>query len=325
VEIQRRTTESSKADIVVRPLQESDLATADHIMRLAFGTFIGLPEPTTFLGDAAMVQTRWLADPAAAYGAEANGKLVGSNFAANWGSVGFFGPLTVHPTLWDQGVAKRLMEPILDLFTKWGTKHAGLFTFAQSPKHLSLYQKFGFWPRFLTAVMAKPVKSTGHELQWTRFSAMPEKECEGYLRACRELTDAIYEGLDVTVEIRAVAAQELGDTVLLWDNGKLAGLAVCHCGAGTEAGGGTCYIKFGAVRPGPTAEHGFLRLLDACEELAATKGLSRIVAGVNTARHVAYRQMLARGFRLEVQGVAMHRPNEAGYNRPDVYLIDDWR
>jgi predicted N-acetyltransferase YhbS len=125
VEIQRQTTESSNADIVVRPLQESDLATADHIMRLAFGTFIGLPEPTTFLGDAAMVQPRWWADPAAAYGAEANGKLVGSNFAANWGSVGFFGPLTVHPTLWDQGVAKRLMEPILDLFTKWGTKHAG--------------------------------------------------------------------------------------------------------------------------------------------------------------------------------------------------------
>ena len=24
-----------------------------------------------------------------------------------------------------------------------------------SPKHLGLYQKFGFWPRFLTAIMAK--------------------------------------------------------------------------------------------------------------------------------------------------------------------------
>ena len=39
-------------DISVRPLQETDLPTADHIMRLAFGTFLGLPEPTSFMGDA---------------------------------------------------------------------------------------------------------------------------------------------------------------------------------------------------------------------------------------------------------------------------------
>src|SRR4029078_3784226 len=31
----------------------------------------------------------------ASFGATLDGKLVGSNFATNWGSVGFFGPLTV--------------------------------------------------------------------------------------------------------------------------------------------------------------------------------------------------------------------------------------
>ena len=43
------------------------------------------------------------------------------------------------------------------------------------------------------------------------------------------------------------------------------------------------------------------------------------------ARHEAYRHLIARGFRTEVQGVAMHRPNEAGYSRPGLYVIDDWR
>jgi hypothetical protein len=42
-------------------------------------------------------------------------------------------------------------------------------------------------------------------------------------------------------------------------------------------------------------------------------------------RHEAYRALLARGFRTEFQGVAMHRDNEAGYCRPGVYAIDDWR
>lgn len=325
MEVQPQPAGTTKLDISVRPLQENDLAAADHIMRLAFGTFLGLPEPTAFMGDAGYVRTRWRADPSAAFAAKVGGEFVGSNFATNWGSVGFFGPLTIRPDLWDRGVGKRLMEPIMECFDKWGTKHAGLFTFAHSQKHVGLYRKFGFWPRFLTAIMSKPVEQTGRELRWTRFSEVPEAEREGMLLACRQLTDAIYEGLDVGPEVRAVAHQRLGDTVLLWDDGRLAGLAVCHCGPGTEAGSGACYVKFGAVRLSPTAGQDFDRLLDACEEMAAEKGLSRLAAGVNTARHEAYRQMLERGFRTDLQGVAMQRLNEPGYNRPGVYLIDDWR
>jgi GNAT superfamily N-acetyltransferase len=322
---QSKSEETTKIDITVRPLQERDLSPADHIMRVAFGTFIGLPEPAAFMGDASYVRTRWLADPKAAFAAEVGGELVGSNFATNWGSVGFFGPLTIRPDFWDRGVGKRLMEPIMELFSKWGTRHVGLFTFPHSQKHVGLYQKFGFWPRFLTAIMAKPIEPTKGVSAWTRFSEVPMSEREDVLSACRELTDEIYEGLDVEHEIRAVATQELGDTILLWDDSRLAGLAVCHAGPGTEAGSGICYIKFGAARPGPNAEQDFSRLIDACEEMASTRRLSRLVAGVNTARHEAYRQMLARGFSTNMQGLVMSRPNEAGYNRPGIYLIDDWR
>ena len=320
-----RPEETAKRDILVRPLQEGDLTTADHIMRLAFGTFLGLPDPMSFLGDASYVRTRWKAAPNAAFAAEINNEVVGSNFATNWGSVGFFGPLTIRPDLWEKGVGKRLMEPIIECFDKWQTRHAGLFTFANSQKHIGLYQKFGFYPRFLTAIMSKPVERTGRASAWTKFSDVPTSERAAILDACRELTGAIYEGLDVGHEISAVADQELGDTVLLWDDSKLTGLAVCHGGAGTEAGSGVCYVKFGAARSGADAEQDFNRLLDALEEMASSQSLSRLVAGVNTARYEAYRQMLARGFRSDVLGVAMARPNEAGYNRPGVYLIDDWR
>lgn len=309
----------------VRPLQESDLPAADHIMRLAFGTFLCLPEPISFMGDAGYVHTRWKANPDAAFAAEVNGKLIGSNFASNWGSVGFFGPLTIHPDHWDQGAAKLLMEPIMECLANWSIKHAGLFTFAQSAKHVSLYQKFGFWPRFLTPIMFKPVERANDQLQWSKFSDVSESEQESTLLTCRQLTDEIYEGLDITGEILSVAVQGLGDTVLLWENGKLVGLAVCHCGPGTEAGSDTCYIKFGAVRSGTKAGQNFNSLLKACEKMAAEKGLQKIVAGVNTGRHEAYQHLLSSGFRTELQGVAMERPNEPGYNRPGIYLIDDWR
>jgi GNAT superfamily N-acetyltransferase len=310
----------------VRPLRAADLADADRIMRLAFGTFLNLPEPASFMGDADYVRTRWLADPDAAFAAEIADELVGSNFATHWGSVGFFGPLSVRPDLWNRGVAKQLMEPVMDSFARRDVAHAGLFTFAHSQKHVGLYQKFGFWPRFLTAIMSRPVRrASGEPMHWTRFSQAPETDRASLLERCRRLTDRIYEGLDVGAEIRAVADQDLGDTALLWDEGDLAGFAVCHSGAGSEAGTGTCYVKFGATRPGASASREFARLLDACDELAAERGLSRIVAGANTARHEAYRHLLERGFRTEIQGVAMQRPDEPGYNRPGVFLIDDWR
>jgi hypothetical protein len=53
--------------------------------------------------------------------------------------------------------------------------------------------------------------------------------------------------------------------------------------------------------------------------------VQRIAAGVNAGRRDAYRRMLGRGFRAELVGVAMHRPDGLGTLRPDVYIIDDWR
>jgi GNAT superfamily N-acetyltransferase len=311
--------------INVRPLQQRDLPAADRIMRLAFGTFLGLPDPSAFMGDADYVQTRWRTNPTAAFAVEQGDTLLGSNFASNWGSVGFFGPLTIHPDYWDRGVGKRLMEPVMDCFARWGTAHAGLFTFAQSEKHVGLYRKFGFWPRFLTAVVSKPVARVTTAAEWSLFSGLAVDARNETIRQCRAVTDANYAGLDVEMEIRAVAEQALGDTVLLWIDGALAGFAVCHAGPGTEAGSGACYIKFGAVKPGMAAAREFEQLLQAAEAFAAASDLLHLTAGVNTARHEAYGAMLALGFRTQVQGVAMQRDNDPGYNRPGVFLIDDWR
>lgn len=316
---------AKKTKVHVRPLQHDDLETADHIFRLAFGTFLGLPDPMAFYAGADYIRTRWTTDATSAFGAVVGGELVGSNFATNWGSVGFFGPLTIRPDMWDRGIGKSLMVPIIDCFTKWGTRHAGLFTFAQSQKHVGLYQKFGFWPRFLTAIMSKAVDQGTSTLQYSKFSDISEAERDAVLRDCRELSNALYEGLDVQSEIRSIHKQQIGDTVFISDDSKLVGFALCHCGRGSEAGPDTCYIKFGAALPGPHASQSFERLLNAIELLAIERGLSRLVAGVSLAREEAFRLLRQRGFRTDIQGITMHRPNEPGYSRPECYVIDDWR
>ena len=83
----------------IRPLTVHALSGASRIIQLAFGIFLGAPEPEQFWADIDYAHTCWCADPAAAFGAEINGELVGSNFATNWGSVGFCGPLSIRPVL----------------------------------------------------------------------------------------------------------------------------------------------------------------------------------------------------------------------------------
>src|SRR5215471_2044493 len=175
-------------DVVVRPLERRDLTAADRVVRLAFGTFIGLADPMTFLGDGDYVRARWIADPTACFAAEIRGEIAGSNFATHWGSVGFFGPLTVHPSFWDKGIGQHLMEPVMECFSRWNVTHAGLYTFSHSVKHVGLYQKFGFSPRFLTAIMSKSIEPRTAAPSSSRLTTLSRADRQAAIDSCREVT-----------------------------------------------------------------------------------------------------------------------------------------
>ena len=311
---------------VVAPLGKKDLPEAERILRLAFGRFLGVPDPKTFWSDRDYIYGRQQAPHAAAFGATLAGKLVGSSFASHWGSVGILGPITVHPDVHERGIGRALLDKTMSQFDAWGTRHVGLFTFAHSAKHVALYQKYGFYARFLTAIMSAPVRQRPGAAGWSRFSAVSAAQRDEALRSCREVTETIYPGLDLTEEIRATRARGVGDKVLVEGAGsQVAAFAVCHYGPRSEAGAGYCFVKFGAVRNGPSVEQDYLRLLDACEALAVAVGMPNLLAGANLARHEAYGHLVARGFRTEIQGVSMHKDNDPGYCRPGAYVIDDWR
>jgi GNAT superfamily N-acetyltransferase len=310
-----------------RPLAEHDLPEAQRIVRRAFGTFLGAPDLDTFWTDFDYVYGRFGAEHTVAFAADADGALAGVNFATRWGSVGFFGPLSTRPELWNRGVAQPLVQAVSDAFDTWGVSHAGLCTFPHSTKHVWLYQKFGFYPRYLTPVMAAPVTS-GLTLRppLARYSELSADERAEAEQASRALTDEIYEGLDLSAEIRTVAARNLGDTLLLREGAsRLAGFAICHWGPASEAERDCLFVKFGAARPGSGGEARFASLLDGCAALAQAVGMTNVLAGVNTGRDEAYRLMLAHGFRARMQVVTMHRPNEPGYSRPGCFVLDDWR
>ncbi len=85
--------------LTIRPLEEADVDAADKVRRLAFGTYFGLPDPLSFSGTSRLVETRRRAWPDGALVAEKDGAIVGVAMSSRWGSLGLFGPLSVHPNI----------------------------------------------------------------------------------------------------------------------------------------------------------------------------------------------------------------------------------
>jgi hypothetical protein len=63
----------------------------------------------------------------------------------------------------------------------------------------------------------------------------------------------------------------------------------------------------------------------ASEAVAAELGYAEVVAGINPAPSRLPSDVLDRGFRTLVSGVAMQRPNEPAFDRPDCFETDDLR
>src|SRR5580658_1090974 len=188
--------------IKVGPIKESELEEAGRIVQLAFGTFLGLPNPLDFMGDRNLMTPRWRSPHVKVIAARDGDRLIGSNVATRWGSFAFFGPLTVLPEYWDRGVAQRLLAATMNVFDRWGVRHSALFTFPHSPRHVGLYQKFGYWPGSLTALVKRAPTPPAWALAPDAkipvlLSSLPNKEQERAIAACAKLTNSLERGLDL--------------------------------------------------------------------------------------------------------------------------------
>ena len=319
------TQPATKQSIQVGALRADELEEAGRILRLAFGTFLSLPNPMDFMGDRDFVTPRWHARNTKLLAARENGKLVGSNMATRWGSFAFFGPLTVLPEYWNRGVAQQLLAATMKIFDRWGVRHSALFTFPHSPRHVGLYQKFGYWPGSLTALMKRaPAPPAWALIESAKvpvlLSSLTNKEQEQAIEACAKLTNMLERGLDLGDEMRAVIEQRIGEVILIEGRRALDAFAVCMHGAGSEGGEKTCYVKFAVARSGER----FGRLLDAIDALALAQG-SEVEAGVSLACKDAFQRMRSRGYRVVTMGVAMQTPHGDGFNRAAAYVLSDWR
>jgi len=303
-------------------LDKSRAEEVESIIKIAFSTHMGLPDASAF-NPGASFAGRFTAVPDGVFGAVVEDKLVAAIFCINWGSFGFFGPLVVLPEYWGRGIAQELLQRSDQFFIDKKVELAALYTFPNSPKHVALYQKYDYWPKQLTAMMTIAVNNSAEVSPGLISNELYSKaeNKEHLLSGARSLCNGIYAGLDVTCEITTVDRCNIGDTVFITENGQVSAFAVCHFGHGSEATTNSCLIKFAAARD----QSQFDRLVDGCLSFAGRAGATHLTTGVNTARHEAYNSLLKMKFSLDRLGLAMIRSDQCGFNRPGIFVLDDWR
>ena len=144
----------------LRPATPDDAAACGRICYDAFGA---INDEHRFPRDfpSAEVATgllRMLIDHPGFYGvvAERDGKIIGSNFLDERGTVVGIGPITVEPAVQNQGVGRRLMQAVIDRAASRGAPSVRLCQATFHRRSLCLYTTLGFRTRELLSCMNGP-------------------------------------------------------------------------------------------------------------------------------------------------------------------------
>jgi predicted N-acetyltransferase YhbS len=198
-------------DVELRPGRRDDAETCGRICFEAFGAIArahtfpsDVPAPEVGVGLVSM-----LLEHPQVYSvvAEINGRIVGSNFLDERSTIAGVGPITVDPTVQNQGVGRALMLDVLKRAEDRGAPGVRLLQAAFHSRSLSLYTKLGFQVRDVLACMQGSPPSgevPGHKVRRATNAdldacAVVCRRVHGHDRT-GEMTDAIAQGTGRVVE-----------------------------------------------------------------------------------------------------------------------------
>jgi GNAT superfamily N-acetyltransferase len=178
--------------------------------------------------------------------AEADGRVVGSNFLWENGTIAGVGPITIDPDAQNVAVGRRLMEDVLRRARERGVAGVRLVQAAYHNRSLSLYAKLGFDAREPLSNLQGPAigqEIPGHDVR---------PATEGDLDACNELSFKVH-GHDRGAELLEAIGQ--GTATVVEHDGRITGYSTTVGFFGHTVGEGNEDLKalIGAAPafPGP--------------------------------------------------------------------------
>ena len=245
-------------------------------------------------------------------------QVVGFNFSHLYGATGWMGPLAVLPKYQGVGVGKAVVRGGIEYLRRRSANVIGLETMPRNFRNIGFYLGLGFNPGPLCLDMVSQAHSGGTPthidgVEIASFRGSGSADRKNLLRGCNEVAGALSPGLDYAGEILLNMEHGFGDTVLLMDDGVVAGLAICHLepyGQFEErrelkVSALAMRPESGAMEPSEKALAKLSMLLAGVKDLAARERLSAVRLHVRSDKWGALSGLLSWGYTIGYSDLRM--------------------
>ena len=231
-------------------------------------------------------------------------RLVAFNIAHHAGTEGWMGPLCVRPDRQLAGLGKEIVTAAAEWLKEQGVTTLGLETMPRTVDNIGFYSALGFVPGHLTLTMTADTGTRGR--QWAgpvrALTALESGAQRAARAAVQALVTELVPGLDFSREIDLTLALDLGDVVLLEQDGVLAAFALCHA-APLADGGGRDEVR--VLKVGARDVRALVDVLDAAAAWARRAAVRRLAVRCQTAYVAAYQALVERDYRVRWSDLRM--------------------
>ena len=289
----------------VRAMTPGDLPGVSSVTNAAFGALHppgagpdGPAIPVLFFA------MRLAADPGGCFVAEQEqepGRVTGALLSVTRGTLGWFGPLAVHPDAQRSGAGRKLIAACITSWRRRGVRLMGLETYRDSPLHEHFYKKMGFRPSCTGIGFRARLGATGMPAGVRIGGPMPDL---GFL----------YPGLDVTGQAAATTQCGAGQVLTTGD-----GIAIVHLEPTVQppdAG----FVPFLAA----ATRDSFERLLAAAEHLSHKRGKTALLTRASSSSWNIIDLLDRRGYQAQALTTRMKAGDDPDYDHTSSYYLDNW-
>ena len=291
---------------LVRAMTSGDLPGVSSVTNAAFGALHkpAAGEPAGPGVPALLFAVRFAADPGGCFVAvreQEPAQVTGAMISVTRGTLGWIGPLAVHPDAQRSGAGGKLVAACMDSWRRRGVRLVGVETYRDSPFHERFYQKMGFRPSCTGIGFRAQLGATRMPAGVRMGGPMPDL---GFL----------YPGLDVTGEATAATRCGAGRVLTTGD-----GIAIVHLESTAqppEAG----LVSFLAA----ATRDSFERLLAAAEHLSHKEGKTELLTRASSSTWNIIDALDRRGYQAEALTTRMKAGDDPDYDHTSTYYLDNW-
>ena len=259
------------------------------------------------------------ADEGAMLWRDDRGHIAAFNMVHRSGSEGWMGPLAVRTEYQGTGLGKDIVTRGVEWLRQSGVSVLGLETMPRTMDNIGFYSRLGFVPGRLTltttldaALADRPPLLLGRRSAYEKESALTE---------CRALLDRVAPGYDYTREIVLTDELSLGDTVLLYEAGELAGFALAHTVPLVE---GRAREELRVLKLVLAREDSFEEMAHALCDLARRSGTRRVALRVQGEYVDTYQRLIGLGARVRWTDLRMSLAGFEERRTPGALVLSNW-